>query len=148
MKIEFEIDTDLLTRTIELAPDLDNNESLFGQLASIAKHKAVVVNALEQIEGLENQAKNKINAKAKELYGNDWQAIAGDGYKIIRLSTGSLYVRNPDEPIAKRFIEIKENLITKEIETEIEKTGKLPRGIELNPNRGESIRIKISDENT
>jgi len=141
--LNFEINEEKLAESINDAIKLDDNEQMFNHLCEVKRTKMELEDALEKLEKIEIVAKGLINSKAKQLYGNDWQTIVGKGYKITRSSTGNVYVRNPEIKVSKKFIEIKESLLTKEIDLEIEKTGKLPKGIEVNPNRGESIRITI-----
>lgn len=143
MKLDLEIDVDGLKEAIAGASKLDSNFEVFKQLSSVAHAKKQVADLLEQVEVVEAEAKGLINSKATALYGPAWTAIAGEGYKITRSPTGSVYTRAPDVPVDDKFVEVKEVLLTKEIDAEIEKTGKLPEGIELNPSRGTSIRITV-----
>ena len=143
ISLNYEIDEEQLAQTVNEAINLEDNEQMFEQLSAVAKAKCELKDALEKLETIEVVAKGLINSKAKQLYGTDWQTIVGKGYKITRSKTGNVYIHNPDIPVNKKFIELKESLLTKVIEEEIEKTGKLPKGIEVNPNRGESIRIAI-----
>lgn len=139
----FEIDTVKLKEVITESATLEDNEELFTRLSSIAHAKKLLKDALDDIESIEGEAKGLINNRAKTLYGASWQVIAGKGYKINRIPTGSIYVRNPDIPAPKKFIEIKESINTAAVDLFIEKTGKLPKGIEVNPARGDSIRISV-----
>lgn len=141
--LNYELDEEKLSSAINNAIDLKNNNEMFEQLSSVSKAKKELEDALDKLSSIELVAKGLINSKAKQLYGKDWQTITGQGYKITRSATGNIYVRNPDLPVSKKFIELKEVLLTKVIDAELEKTGKLPKGIELNPSRGESIRITI-----
>lgn len=143
MIINHEVDLEVLKNVIEGATDLNDNNEMFKSLTQITNAKKELKDILDELEKYEVGAKNLITQKARQLYGKDWQTITGQGYKITRSSTGNIYVRNPDLPVSKRFIELKESLLTKVIDAELEKTGKLPKGIELNPSRGESIRITI-----
>jgi hypothetical protein len=141
--LNYELDDKKLADSINSAIELKDNNEMFEQLSAVSKAKKEIEDALEQIAKIELVAKGFINSKAKQLYGKDWQTVTGQGYKITRSSTGNIYIRNPDLPVSKKFIELKESLLTKVIDAELEKTGKLPKGIELNPSRGESIRITI-----
>ena len=143
LTLDYTLNVKMLTQTIEDALKLDDNEQLFNELTKVSVAKKEIEAMLEKVESIEKDAKGLINSKAKALYGADWQAIAGKGYKITRSATGSVYARAMDVPVNKKFIELKEVLLTKVIDAEIDKTGKLPKGIEINPSRGESIRITI-----
>lgn len=143
ISLNYEIDEEKLAETINEAIKLKDNNEMFEQFSLVAKAKNELKDALDKLEGIEIIAKGLINSKAKQLYGKDWQTVTGQGYKITRSSTGNIYVRNPDLPVSKKFIELKESLLTKIIDAELEKTGKLPKGIEINPNRNESIRITL-----
>lgn len=129
---------------LETATKLEDNQQLFEQLASISKAKKLVESALEEVEAVESDAKALINAKAKALYGPDWQAIAGEGYKISRQQTGSVYELSDPDKVADEFVKIKMDpnaaAITNYRETH---ENALPEGVSLNEQRGESIRIAI-----
>ena len=143
MKIEHEIDLKALHKAIDEALDLKDNEMLFGQLSSITSAKNDVKEILDKVEKIELEAKGLINSKAKALYGNDWQVISGKGYNILRSPTGSVFTHNPDVKVHKKFIKIVESIDTDAVKAELDKTEKLPKGIELNPSRGETIKITI-----
>lgn len=147
--LHYELDTEALAHIIEAASELNDNEQIFAKLVELTTIKTEIQDILDIVEKAEREAKDAIKTKAKTLYGNDWQAIKGNGYKISRVPTGSVYTLNPDVKVKKEFLEIKESVNTKAVELELEKTGKLPKGIEINPKRGESIRITVKlDENT
>jgi len=141
--LNYELDDKKLADSINNAIELKDNNEMFEQLSAVSKVKKYLEDALDKVAQIELVAKGLINSKAKQLYGKDWQTVTGQGYKITRSSTGNIYVRNSDLPVSKKFVELKESLLTKVIDAELEKTGKLPKGIELNPSRGESIRITI-----
>jgi len=137
------IDDDHLKEAIAKSADLEH-EQAFAALADITKAKKELADALETLEGVEREVKYTIDDRAKALYGTDWQAIAGDGYKITRSKTGAVYVINPEVKPAKKFLKITETVNAKAIEAELEAhDGKLPRGIEYNPSRGTMIRITL-----
>lgn len=141
--LNYELDEEKLAKTINEAIRLDDNEQMFNHLCEVKRAKLELENALEKLDKIEVIAKGLINSKAKQLYGNDWQTIAGNGYKITRFKTGSIYILNPMVKANKKFLEIKETINSKAVDAEIEKNGKLPNGIDINPNRGESLRITI-----
>lgn len=143
IELNYKLDEEELASSINEAIKLEDNERMFDSLCEVKRAKLELEDALEKLEKIEIIAKGLINSKAKQLYGNDWQTIVSKGYKITRSSTGNIYIRNPDLPVSKKFIELKECLLTKLIDAELEKTGKLPKGIEINPSRGESIRITL-----
>lgn len=145
--IEIKIDEQELKSSIEGFISYQDNEELFSKLSSVVKAKKELLDALEKIEAIEKESKGIINSKAKSLYGSDWKVIAGKGYKITRSSTGAVYTINPEVKVNKKFLKVIESIDTKAVELELEKTEKLPKGIEYNPQRGESLRITI-DENS
>lgn len=141
--LNYELNEEELARSINEAIKLDDNEEMFNHLCNVKRAKSELEDALEKLENIEIIAKGLINSKAKELYGIDWQTIASKNYKITRSKTGNIYVRNPEISVNKKFLKIVESLDTKAIDAELEKTQKLPKGVEVNPNRGDSIRITI-----
>lgn len=143
MKIEHEIDLKTLHKAIEEALSFKDNEMLFGQLSSITSAKDELKNLLDKVEKIELEAKGLINSKAKALHGDDWQVITGKGYKILRSPTGAVFTRNPDVKVSKKFLKVVESIDTDAVKAELDKTEKLPKGIELNPTRGETIKITI-----
>jgi hypothetical protein len=138
-----EIDIDTLRQALESAPKLDDESAVFEQLSLVARSKSLINDALEQVERIEQLAKQIINSKAKELYGRDWVVIKGDGYKINRVLGGAVYEINGIPK--KDFIVVKESPDTKKIEIYREINSKLPDGISLNEHRSESIRIKVNE---
>lgn len=140
---EIKIDEEALKANILEATDLNDNEAMFERLTEIAKAKKELSDALDKIAGLESLAKSEIDSRAKTLYGNDWQAIVGSGYKISKSYTGAVYNISPDVKPSKKYLVIKESVNTKAVEAELEVSGKLPKGIELNESRGTMIRISL-----
>lgn len=140
---EIKIDEEALKANILEATDLNDNEAMFERLTEITKAKKELSDALDKIAGLESLAKSEIDSRAKTLYGNDWQAIVGSGYKISKSYTGAVYNISPDVKPAKKYLVIKESVNTKAVEAELEVSGKLPKGIEPNKARGTMIRISL-----
>jgi len=147
IEIDIKIDDQEVKDSLEGFVSYQDNEELFSKLSSIATAKKQLTDALEQVESIEKQAKGIINSKAKTLYGTDWKVIAGKGYKITRSKTGAVYMINPDIKVSKKFLKVVESVNTEAVELALEKTEKLPKGIEYNSKRGESLRITV-DENT
>lgn len=141
--LHLELDTDGLKETIESALNLNDNPTFYEQLITISLAKKQVKDLLEEVEKLEADAKGLINAKSKALYGADWQTIVGKGYKITRYFNGTVYTRVEGVKINKRFIKIVESLNTEAIDLELEKTETLPKGLELNNNRTEIIKLTV-----
>ncbi len=137
------INDDELKQAITSAKDLNDNEAAFAELAKVSQVKKQIKDVLDTLESIEADAKNEIDGRAKALYGSDWQAIAGKGYKITRSRTGSVYTINPDIKPLKKYLVIKETVNTKLVEAEVEVNGKLPKGIEINPSRGTMIKVTI-----
>jgi len=143
IKLEATIDFDDITKTIEKALKLDDNAEVFNALVNVIQVKEQVKTLLEKVEKVETDTKRLINAKAKALMGDDWQTIAGQGYKITRYFAGSVYSRLEDEKIDKKFLKIVESLNTAEIDKFLEETEKLPKGLELKDSRTEVIRVTL-----
>lgn len=137
----FGINVDELKKSVENASKIADAEEFFKQMSAVAGIKKLLKNALEDIEGVETDAKGLINSKAKAEYGADWQVIAGDGFKITRSKTGDLYLVNGNPN--KQFIKVKTSVDSKAVEEFVAKNDKLPAGIEINDQRGESLRITI-----
>ena len=71
--INVEIDLDEVNNIVSEALKLEDNAELFTKLAEFAKIKKQIADAVEAIDRVEVDIKGVINAKAKQLYGNDWQ---------------------------------------------------------------------------
>lgn len=140
---EIKIDEEALKNSIQEADDLNNNEEMFEKLTQIAVAKKELSEALDQITSIESLAKSEIDSRAKTLYGINWQAIAGSGYKISRSFTGAVYNINPEVKPNKKYLVVKETVNTKAVEAELEMSGKLPKGIEPNKSRGSMLRITL-----
>ena len=144
IELNIKIDDEQLENTINNAEHLKDNDKVFASLTEVVKAKKQIEGALEVVSKLEAKAKQDIDAKAKALYGNDWQAIAGTGYKITRSFTGAVYMINPDQRPDKKYLKVTESIDTAKVKAAIElNDGKLPKGIELNPHRNTSIRITL-----
>lgn len=144
IELNIKIDDEQLENTINNAEQLKDNDKVFASITEVVKAKKQIEDALEVVSKLEAKAKQDIDAKAKALYGNDWQAIAGTGYKITRSFTGAVYMINPDQRPDKKYLKVIESIDTAKVKAAIElNDGKLPKGIELNPHRNTSIRITL-----
>jgi len=143
IELNYKINEEELAKSINEAIKLEDNEQMFDKLCEVKRAKVELEDALEKLEKIDVIAKGLINSKANQLYSNNWQTIVGKGYKITKSSTGNVYVRTPDVTVLKKFLKIVESLDTKAIDMELEKTQKLPKGVEINPSRGQSIRITL-----
>jgi len=135
----FAIDIGALKKAVEEATKLEDDQDFFLQMGSVAGLKKLVKDVLEEVEAVEQDVKGLVNTKAKALYGNDWQVISGDHFKITRSKTGDLYLINGTP--APQFIKVKKSVDSRAIEEYVAKNDKLPKGIEINDQRGESLRI-------
>lgn len=136
-----EIDVDQVISQIDKAKELENNSELFTTLASLSATKKMIDEAYDKYVEVEQNIKQAINDKAKSVYGVKWEAIAGEGYKITRSLTGSVYELT--DRVQSKFVVVKKTPNTKEINAYIKAKSKLPAGVEYNPNRGESLRITV-----
>lgn len=143
VEINYAIEPEKFAESISAAEKLEDNKQMLEQLTVITKAKNEIKDLLETVEKYESAAKSIINARAKQLYGEDWQAIAGDGFKISRSFTGAVYTLNPDYKTPKKFLKVVTSIDTKAVDAYRDEKEKLPVGVELNPTRGESIRITI-----
>jgi len=141
--INVEIDLDEVNNIVSEALKLEDNAELFTKLAEFAKIKKQIADAVDAIDRVEVDIKGVINAKAKQLYGNDWQAIAGPGYKISRSFTGAKYEHVGEA--SEEFIVTKLSINSKAVDTYVKEHSDLPTGIAVNSARGESIRITVKD---
>lgn len=144
--IQAEFDLEALRKSIANVKDIEHAEKFFEQLTEITKAKQQLAEIEDRLKTVEAEAKGLINAKAKALYGNDWKAIKGHGFKISRRETGDLFLINGKPK--KEFIKIKESVDSTVVKAHLIKNdGKLPKGIEYNPDRGESITIRVENGN-
>jgi hypothetical protein len=141
LKLELDLDFAGISDRLEKAEKLEDNELLFGALAMIDFEKRKLAAANEAFEAVEREVKQKINDKANALYGTNWAAIKGNGYKITKSSVGSVYTIVGQT--GEDFVEVKLAPKTKAINDFVKAHSTLPEGIEYNPNRGESIRITV-----
>ena len=138
------LNLDDLKEIIDKAKDFETDEEFFKALASISAAKGIAAEALEIIETFEQAAKGMINAKAKALYGPDWQVIKSEHFKISRSFTGQLYEITNADDVEPDFLKVSFKPNAREIETFREThDNKLPEGIAINEHRGESIRVAI-----
>lgn len=144
-KITINVDVDLaqVQGIVDDALKLDDNALLFKKLAEFAHIKKQVSDAMEAVGKIEADVKGFISAKAKQLYGDNWQAIAGPGYKISRSFTGAKYEQVG--AAAEDFIIIKQSVDSKAVENFVKANNKLPEGIAASAARGQQIRITIKE---
>jgi hypothetical protein len=142
--LHYQVDYNAIVNLISKAKELDDNDKLFARLAEIERIKQDFKHVQALLDEIELGIKGEINAKAKALYGPVWQAIKGDGYKITRSYTGSIY-EIAGEP-APELIEVKQTVKSKLVDEYVKAKGTLPEGIGYNPNRGEAIRITVKDD--
>ena len=141
--IHLDFDMSALREIIWESGSLNDNHDLFSKLSEVQILKSEYKDLGDKIATLESDIKQAINGRAKQLYGATWQTIAGDGYKVNRQSTGSVYGIMADVEPGKKFLKIKKEIDKDAVETYMKENSKLPKGIEYNPNRGESIVIRI-----
>lgn len=146
VKIEAEFDLDAIKDEIQASKKITGNEAYFKQLARIQSVKNQIKLLEDQLITVDQEAKGLINNKAKALFGDNWQVIKGDNFKITRSQTGDVYVIT--DAASPKFVKVKKSVDTKAVEEYVTQHSKLPKGIEVNDQRGESIRISVSDENS
>lgn len=141
LKIDIELDIDKMITQIDKFDTLENNEQLFGSYAKINEVKAKLKQINEAFDTVERQVKYKINDKAKALYGPDWSAIAGTGYKITRSFSGSVYELG--EGVQKKFTKVTVAADRDAIDEYVKENSKLPKGVNYNPSRTEVIKVTL-----
>jgi len=140
--IKGEFDLEALKTSIENVTDIEQAEAFFEQLTEVMRIKKELAAVADLLKPIEVEAKGLINAKAKALYGDDWKAIKGHGFKIVRSGTGAVF-EITGSPVAK-YVNIKKSVNGEAVKEFIARhDGKLPGGIEYSPSRGESIRITV-----
>ncbi len=142
--LNIEIDIKAIGEAINGAADLNDNDAIFAALASFSAPQKQLKAALDEITKIESAAKGAIKSHAQALYGDDWDAIKGHGYKVTRQPTGAVFTVTGKPK--KEFIKTTVSVDTKKVEEFTKANGKLPAGIELNKNRGDSLRVSV-DEN-
>lgn len=141
ININAKIDLKKLKSQIEKSTKIEDGEKFFESLTEVYRIKAEIGAVLDQIISIETEAKGLINSKAKALYGNEWQAISGEKFKITRSRTGEVYTITGQAP--PRFVKVKKTVDSKAVDNYVAEKGKLPTGIEINDQRGESIRVTL-----
>lgn len=134
-----------LEQIILKSKDLEKDSDFFDAMSAISFAKKKVADALEDVTRLEEQAKGLINAKAKALYGKNWQVIRGEHFKISRQFTGQVYELTDVEKVAEEYLKVKFTPNTRTIEQYREThDNTLPEGVTINEERRESIRVTIT----
>lgn len=141
IKLDAEINFDDIQKTIDGALKLEDNQEVFYALTDVMRVKEQVKILLEKVESVERDTKGLINSRAKQLYGEDWQVIKGEHFKITRSKTGDVYLIN-GKPLG-RYTKTKITVDSKAVDEYVAKNEKLPLGIEINDQRGESLRITL-----
>ena len=144
IELHYQLDDEALRNLITEASELNDNDELFGRLAEIDRLKQDFSEVKDVLDKYEADVKAEINSKATALYGPNWDAIKGHGYKITRSATGSKY-DIIGEPAAE-LIEVKRSLKSKLVDEYVKAHAALPEGVGYNPLRGQSIRITVKDD--
>jgi hypothetical protein len=142
IKINAEIDLEAIKETIEKSGSLDDNEAIFGALSQVETVKSQLKEILDQVASIEAEVKSTIKSKAVALYGAQWVAIKGEGYKITRSKSGAVYTITGKPN--KKFLKVVESVDSKAVDAFVTANSKLPAGIEPNPSRGDVIKITVA----
>lgn len=144
--LTLQFDTDELADQIKAAQKLETDEAVFAGLAKVVSAKKDLATAKEALDKVESTVKSAINDKAKALYGPNWQAIAGQGFKITRSQSGAVYeVLDNEQAIDAGVVKVDIKPDTDKINEFLETKEKLPPGIGRNESRTEQIRITLED---
>lgn len=138
------IDLEDILDAIKNAKDLNDNDELFKRLAQIKKWNNEVKAVQDILTKVEIDVKGLINARAKALYGDEWSAIAGRGYKVTRSATGAVYEISGD--VEEKYLKVKVGVDATEVKNYVKANSKLPDGISYNPERNDSIRITVNED--
>ena len=144
-KLELQVTLDIgqIRKTIEASKNLQEDHEVFKSLSSLMEVKRLVSELNEVWDQAEREIKQAINDKAKALYGTQWRAIDGDGFKVTRSMSGSVYqIIDPDK-VPEEMLEIKVGVKTKAVDNFIKEKSTLPEGIAYNPDRNEQLRINL-----
>lgn len=145
------VDLDTYEKAIKEAPTLHNSDALFKILSNIAADKKEIKEALETIEAVESIIKDTISKRMKSDEGDAWEVVEGEGYRITRSKTGSVYDFNAtytEKDILKipaDFVKVDYKPNAKNIDEYIKAHSSLPGGIMYNPHRGDKITINLLD---
>ena len=82
--INAEFDIEELRTSIENVKKIENAEDFFKQLGEVQRVKTELAAVADQLKTIEAEAKGLINSKAKALFGDEWVAVKGHGFKITR----------------------------------------------------------------
>lgn len=143
-EINIRIDEERIEKIIRKSKNLQTDEAVFSEIAWIMDNKRVIDEMNEVWEELERKVKQALNDKAKELLGKDWTALDGDGFSLRRSLTGSVYTLTDPDKVPEDLLDVKISVKSKEVDNYIKANSKLPDGLSYNPNRNESIRIKLT----
>jgi hypothetical protein len=143
LELTISIDIDRIEKIIRKSKDLREDEAVFSELAWLMEARGNVDQLVEEWEDAERQIKQALNDKAKSLLGKDWSALDGDGFSLRRSLTGSVYQLVDPEAAPKEVLDVKIGVNSKAVTDYVKANSKLPDGLAYNPNRNESIRIKL-----
>lgn len=143
-EINIRIDEDRIEKIIRKSKNLQTDEAVFSEIAWIMDNKKVIDQMNEVWEEVERKVKQALNDKAKDLLGKDWTALDGQGFSLRRSMTGSVYTLTDPDKVPEDLLDIKIAVKSKAVDDYIKANSKLPDGLSYNPNRNESIRIKLT----
>lgn len=142
--LNIEIDDERIKEVIEQSKDLGKDEKVFKMLSDLMSHKKMVDDMNDLWGSIERDIKQALNDKAKDLLGKDWTALDGQGFSLRRSLTGSVYTLTDPDKVPEELLDVKITVKSKEVDNYIKANSKLPDGLSYNPNRNESIRIKLT----
>jgi hypothetical protein len=138
------VDPEALAKTVKGLADLNNSKELYNAIAGVQAELDKVLKVQRQLEEIQSDLKQVVDLRGTALYGANWKAVEGEGYKIVKSPTGAVYTLQPDSKPSKNFLKIETSVNTDVVNEYIaEHDGKLPKGIDMNPKRGASIRIAV-----
>lgn len=146
LELKAEFDLKEFKELVKATPDLISDQNFFQSLAQFKRIKSEFDQLGEELAEAEKEIKQAINDRAKATFGDQWQAIAGDRWKISRSWSGSVYTID-DLDKASDFIKLAEpKPDTDAIDEFVAKNSALPEGVSRNDNRSEVIRISVDDD--
>ncbi len=143
IELSIKIDDERIEKVIRESKDLQVDEAVFHELSWLMDNRKQIDQMNDEWEALERKIKEALNDKAKALLGKDWSALDGDGFSLRRSLTGSVYQLVDPEAAPKEVLDVKIGVNSKAVTDYVKANSKLPDGLAYNPNRNESIRIKL-----
>lgn len=140
VSLTIEIDVDSIRRAIKDSAKLED-QPLFKALSQISDAEEAVKAVLAEVDQVKKDARALIDQRARKVIGENWKAIKGEGFKITKVAQGASYLVDEDQ-VDKSVVKIEVKPDSKKIDAYEKENGELPKGVQVNPERGFRIDIK------